>query len=72
MKHVCPLKKKKKKQSEIQHVLIVCLLILNFSVFQDTLHPRKLQQGLEPGAREPGEGAGESPLLHDDHGDSFN
>ncbi len=47
------------------------VLIFIFSVSQDTLHTRKLQQGPEPGAREPGEGAGESTLLHDDHGDSF-
>lgn len=40
--------------------------------FQDPLHPRKLQQRPDPGVREPGEGAGESTLLYDDFGDSFN
>ena len=40
--------------------------------FQDSAHTRKLQQRPDPGVREPGEGAGESALLHDDHGDSFN
>ena len=40
--------------------------------FQDTLHSWKLQQGPDPSPGEPGEGARESPLLYDDHGDSVN
>lgn len=57
-------------QSKLQHVLMFVFDQFVFSVFQDSSYSRKLQQGSEPGAREPGEGAGESTLLHDDHGDS--
>lgn len=46
-------------------------LYFNFSVSQDTLHTWKFQQRPDPGVGEPGEGAGESTLLHDDHGGPF-